>query len=686
MTAAAARKLQKEIDNVLKKVDDGIGEFAEYWEQASAAASNQQKERLGEELKRSINKLQRLRAQIRDWIAQSGVQSTSKDKLEDARRRIENDMQRFKEFERELKTKAFSTCALARADELELEEAEKIRYQEWLTQTIQDLNHQLDQFEADLELLGNKKSLSGDEKSRIAQLKILQERHRWHIMKLELILRAVDNDAIDMTDLAIVRESVELYVEGHQDPDCYHDESLYDCFDLTEFEDKAPKPRSQNEGVKESSPPPSSKEEPQRKTKEKEKRRKEEKKDKKKEDRDKKITVASPIGTIGVTNGTKVKNDTKLAPPTCGDIIEPKVELREKLDVEEVKVQEDQLLSEAEEFICKICQIHVVGCSPKLTSCSHLFCGDCIAQWFAQHPESQTWAQRARSAGPERVVPCPVCKQPLNEKRDLYPVCSVTSRSENLLLWRMLSSLKIMCANHPKVQPDGKCDWIGEYGSYQKHIWSCKNAPATDTSTCNSTEAPGHRASVDSESEGGSVTSKDMSRKSTPAMVASPPATRSSPVPSPFLAPQPAPPAALSPAQHLVLLTKQCGRKHDAFGWSDRFFSFLNQSYGDGTCCICCSSCCTCSRRCFFTVQSYGRRPNSTWCYILNYCGKREYQHTGKQDDDDAATCDIDNNSDTTKSPPCRASSFAQQRYWYRHRLLITFSRAESFCEYCTRI
>jgi len=282
MTAAAARKLQKEIDNVLKKVDDGIGEFAEYWEQASAAASNQQKERLGEELKRSINKLQRLRAQIRDWIAQSGVQSTSKDKLEDARRRIENDMQRFKEFERELKTKAFSTCALARADELELEEAEKIRYQEWLTQTIQDLNHQLDQFEADLELLGNKKSLSGDEKSRIAQLKILQERHRWHIMKLELILRAVDNDAIDMTDLAIVRESVELYVEGHQDPDCYHDESLYDCFDLTEFEDKAPKPRSQNEGVKESSPPPSSKEEPQRKTKEKEKRRKEEKKDKKK--------------------------------------------------------------------------------------------------------------------------------------------------------------------------------------------------------------------------------------------------------------------------------------------------------------------------------------------------------------------------------------------------------------------
>lgn len=125
MTAAAARKMQKEIENVLKKVDDGIGEFGEYWEQATATASSQQKEKLGEELKRSINKLQRLRAQIREWISQSGVQSNSKDKLEDARRRIEHDMQRFKDFERELKIKAFSTCALARADELEIEELEK---------------------------------------------------------------------------------------------------------------------------------------------------------------------------------------------------------------------------------------------------------------------------------------------------------------------------------------------------------------------------------------------------------------------------------------------------------------------------------------------------------------------------------------------------------------------------------
>eukprot|EP00404_Azadinium_spinosum_P002092 CAMPEP_0180428064 /NCGR_PEP_ID=MMETSP1036_2-20121128/6641_1 /TAXON_ID=632150 /ORGANISM="Azadinium spinosum, Strain 3D9" /LENGTH=632 /DNA_ID=CAMNT_0022433683 /DNA_START=91 /DNA_END=1985 /DNA_ORIENTATION=- len=560
MTAAANRKLQKEIENVLKKVDDGIQEFAEYWEQATAGGNSSQKEKLGEELKKSINKLQRLRAQMREWIGQSAVPSSLKDKLEESRRRIENDMQRFKDFERDLKTKAFSTCALARTDELELEEAEKMKYQDWLSETIQRLNDQLDQFEADVELLANKKSLSSDDKSRLPQLKGQQERHQWHIRKLEQVLRGVDNDAIDLSDLAVVRESIDYYVDAHQeDPDgVYHDATLYDCFDLAEYEDKAPaKPRSESEASKaaECTTPASSKEEPQRKTKEKDKRRKEEKKDKKKEDK-----KAAGGGTTPQNAASGGGGSTKASTSRSGgsDAKAPafvsadeangaKAESGDKLDPDEVKVQEDQLLSEAEEFICKICQIHVVGCSPKLTSCSHLFCGDCIAQWFAQHPESQTWAQRARSAGPERVVPCPVCKQPLNEKRDLYPVCGVTSRSENLLLWRMLSSLKIMCCNHPKVRPDGKCDWIGEYGSYQKHVVQCQNKALNDSSGSNSTEAPTQRP-IDSESE-------DVSRTSTPAMAASKTAMRVvSPLPSPVMAPQLAPvtvapaPAAPAPA------------------------------------------------------------------------------------------------------------------------------------------
>eukprot|EP00931_Biecheleriopsis_adriatica_P082832 TRINITY_DN5630_c0_g1_i1.p1 TRINITY_DN5630_c0_g1~~TRINITY_DN5630_c0_g1_i1.p1 ORF type:complete len:796 (-),score=218.01 TRINITY_DN5630_c0_g1_i1:91-2478(-) len=465
MTAAATRKLAKDIETVLKKVNEGMEEFDECWEHATSS-NGAQKERLGEDLKKSINKLQRLRAQIREWIGQSGVPSSFKDKLEDARRRIESDMQRFKDFERDLKTKAFSTCALARTDELELEEAERVKYQDWLHSCLQTLKEQLDQFEADIEILSGKKSLSSDDKSRLAQLKTLQERHRWHIRKLEQLLRAVDNDAVEVSDLAVVRDSLDAYLENYED---YHDEQLYDCFDLTEFEEKTAPPRTPQQEAQVNTPA-SSKEEP-KKGKDKEKRRKEDKKEKKKEDRKAASGAVVSKASVVRSPGPEVKTILEAA----GAAAAVKADSRENVVSDEVKVQEEQLCGDAEEFICKICQIHVVGCSPKLTSCSHLFCGDCIAQWFCQHPESQTWAQRAKAAGPERVVPCPVCKQALNEKKDLYPVCGVTSRSENLLLWRMLSSLKIMCANHPKVRPDGKCEWIGEYGSYQAHAKKCKN-------------------------------------------------------------------------------------------------------------------------------------------------------------------------------------------------------------------
>lgn len=537
MTAAAARKLQKEIDNVLKKVDDGLSEFADYWEQATAAGSNQQKEKLGEELKKSINKLQRFRVQIREWLAQSGVQSNCKDKLEDARKRVEYDMQRFKELEREIKTKAFSTCALAKGDELELEEAEKLKYQEWLTQTIQGLNDQVDLFEADLELMGNKRSLNSDERVNQTQFKALQERHRWHIKKLELILRAMDNDAIDMSDLALIKDSVEFYLDNNQDENCYHDETLYDGFDLTEFEERG-QVRSPANGPKDS-PSASNAKEETKKTKDKDKRRNSDKKEKKKEEREKKGGANTPQG--GSAKSTRASGDS-LKSPHNSSAETPHGgygETREKDENDEVKVQEDQLLSEAAEFICKICQIHVAGCGPKLTSCSHLFCGDCIAQWFNQHPESQTWAQRARSAGPDRVVPCPVCKQPLNEKRDLYPVCGVTSRSENLLLWRMLSSLKIMCGNHPKVRPDGKCDWIGEYGSYQKHIAQCKNAIALDGTASTASDGGRPQAlSMDFESDACSKTvSRQTSYKSSTPLLA-PQNLRLSPASSPTLVPQ----------------------------------------------------------------------------------------------------------------------------------------------------
>merc|ERR1711979_46767 len=106
-----------------------------------------------------------------------------------------------------------------------------------------------------------------------------------------------------------------------------------------------------------------------------------------------------------------------------------------------------------EELVCKIC-LDVVGCDPKLTRCSHLFCGDCLEQWFTKQPGNQTWAQRAHSDG---LVPCPTCKEPLHDKRDLHAVSS-QGQGGSRFLWSMLQQTKIRCANHEKCRVGGNCN------------------------------------------------------------------------------------------------------------------------------------------------------------------------------------------------------------------------------------
>lgn len=187
----------------------------------------------------------------------------------------------------------------------------------------------------------------------------------------------------------------------------------------------------------------------------------------------------------------KAKSETKVKPNVDNRAAaakpkpQPKTKPKAASDPgsKELKVPVEHLMKEEcdnkeiiDEFICGICQVHVVGCSPKLTSCSHLFCGDCMEQWFASHQTNKTWAQRAETAGSERTAPCPVCKHQLHEGDSLYSV-SPTGTAESAMLWQMLSSLKVCCANHSSVRSDGKCTWTGQYGAYHKHVSSCTNEP-----------------------------------------------------------------------------------------------------------------------------------------------------------------------------------------------------------------
>jgi CCR4-NOT transcriptional regulation complex NOT5 subunit len=109
---ADRRKLAAAIDATLKKVDENIEEFRDMWnkidEIANQGGGNKDKDQAT--LKKEIKKLQRYREDIMKWLSASEVKDKSK--LIEARRKIETEMERFKDYERNAKTKPFSYVGL----------------------------------------------------------------------------------------------------------------------------------------------------------------------------------------------------------------------------------------------------------------------------------------------------------------------------------------------------------------------------------------------------------------------------------------------------------------------------------------------------------------------------------------------------------------------------------------------
>ena len=68
-----ARKLQTEIDKIMKKITEGVEIFDEIWDKVYAASQQNQKEKYEGDLKKEIKKLQRYRDQVKTWIANNDI-------------------------------------------------------------------------------------------------------------------------------------------------------------------------------------------------------------------------------------------------------------------------------------------------------------------------------------------------------------------------------------------------------------------------------------------------------------------------------------------------------------------------------------------------------------------------------------------------------------------------------------
>lgn len=233
----ALKKLQTEIEKVLKKVAEGVEVFESIFEKIQQAP-NPQKEKLEAELKKEIKKLQRYRDQIKTWLASNEIKD--KRALLENRKLIESQMEKFKACEKELKTKAYSKEGLSAATKVDPLEKEKAEIGQWITDTLDKLQTQIDAFEAEAETLqvGAKKSRKPDQgkAERLSKIEHSVERHKYHQQCLEIIHRLLENGDRDLQEVKGIQEDVDYYANNNQDPGFQEYEEIYDDLNLEDAE------------------------------------------------------------------------------------------------------------------------------------------------------------------------------------------------------------------------------------------------------------------------------------------------------------------------------------------------------------------------------------------------------------------------------------------------------------------
>ena len=186
-------------------------------------------------MKTQIKKLQRLRDQIKTWLASNEIKD--KTALTDSRKVIETQMERFKACEKEMKTKAFSKEGLSLQAKLDPKEQLKMEMASWVSNMVDELSRQVEVTEAYVESLAGagKKAKTGKSApgSRVSELEGINDRRKWHIGRLELILRLLENGNLEPENVSAIKEDIAYFVESntvrHNSVSSYYSADLLGC-------------------------------------------------------------------------------------------------------------------------------------------------------------------------------------------------------------------------------------------------------------------------------------------------------------------------------------------------------------------------------------------------------------------------------------------------------------------------
>lgn len=266
----------RDIDIVFKKIQDGLHEFNYHYERyesinAEDDSDNQrEKEKLENDLKKEIKRLQKFREQIKIWQSNDYIKTLALsgnslcNKLNENKRSIEEAMETYKDVERSSKLKTFSNQSillsaidqqnslnrdtdyeedsdnfedmdleefLSEIEEDELEDQLPVEFIDsikFIKNIIKQLNKQSQKFNHEYEKLSNKKlrknnlSVIEAKKEKITQT-LLQ--HKFYIKRLLKIIKLMKNLKFNEINLFnLIKDDLVKYVDTNEN----YDPSLFD--------------------------------------------------------------------------------------------------------------------------------------------------------------------------------------------------------------------------------------------------------------------------------------------------------------------------------------------------------------------------------------------------------------------------------------------------------------------------
>ncbi|GME82078.1 unnamed protein product [[Candida] boidinii] len=121
-------------------------------------------------------------------------------------------------------------------------EKEKSEVANFIQSMIEELERQDESIEAQIDQIQSsmkkgKRSNNDSIKQQVSELQEFTESHKFHLEKLENILRLLENGSIEPEQIKKLQEDIQYYVESNQDDDFFEDDTIYDELGLDELDD-----------------------------------------------------------------------------------------------------------------------------------------------------------------------------------------------------------------------------------------------------------------------------------------------------------------------------------------------------------------------------------------------------------------------------------------------------------------